>query len=353
MCLSKPTISILMPVYNSEDFLADAITSILEQSYSDFELIIIDDGSTDRSLLIAQKFASSDPRLKIHSLSHVGLACALNFGISISSSEYIARMDADDIAAPERFELQLRQLTQTNADLCGGAIETFGDIKTIRTYPETHDGCVAMALFESPLAHPAVIGKSELFKALQYDVHSENCEDYDLWVRAIKAGYTITNVQPPVLMYRLHGNQVSCKYAYQQNKYALRVRQSIWAHLFPELPDADRQLLIDEVSGDCEIHTLGPDFVKYAQSNSTVHFAEDTFYYYIFKCLIKSRSQYRVVGLRFLKITFILNAKAAKKVYYNFLLFLAKILKIHSRSWHYRVLKRSQLTFIYLARRNH
>lgn len=343
MLRCEPQISVIMPVYNCEAFLADAISSILKQSYRDFELIIMDDGSTDASLLIAQKFASSDPRVKIHSLSHLGLASVLNFGISICSGQYIARMDADDVATSRRFELQLAQLNKTNADLCGGAIETFGNIQSIRTYPEAHAGCVAMALFESPLAHPTVIGKSQLFKALQYDVNSDHCEDYDLWVRAIKAGYTLTNVQAPVLMYRVHSNQVSFKHGSQQNETARGARQSMWTHLLPELGGAKQQKLINEASGKNEIHSLNSHFVKYAISHSTVPLAEDTLYYFIYKCFIKSRSRYTVVGPHFLKITFNLNVKLNKKLYLNIVLFVTKTLGIHSSSWHYHVLKRSAL----------
>ena len=123
---------------------------------------------------------------------------------------------------------QLNQLYKAGADLCGGAIETFGNRKSIRSYPESHAGCVAMALFESPLAHPTAIGKSQLFHSLLYDINMDKCEDYDLWVRAIKNGYKIINVKVPVLKYRLHNNQVSKKHTDQQNKCAKKVRKSLW-----------------------------------------------------------------------------------------------------------------------------
>src|SRR5262245_23577579 len=106
------TISVLMPVYNVDRYLAESIESILNQTYSQFEFIIIDDGSTDRSTQIINAYCSKDSRIKLITRSHMGIASALNDGLRFAVGGYIARMDADDISNPERFNKQITFLTE-------------------------------------------------------------------------------------------------------------------------------------------------------------------------------------------------------------------------------------------------
>src|ERR1700726_1508117 len=103
---SPPTISVLMPVYNAERYVAEAVESILSQTFADFEFIIIDDGSKDRSLAILEEYAARDPRIRLVSRPNTGIVKALNQGLALASGELVARMDADDIAMPERLAKQ-------------------------------------------------------------------------------------------------------------------------------------------------------------------------------------------------------------------------------------------------------
>src|SRR3990172_10052244 len=110
---SSPRISVVMPVYNAELFLASAIESILGQTLPDFEFVIVNDGSTDSSLEIVQEYAATDGRIRLVSRPNTGIVGALNDGLAISQGEFIARMDADDMALPHRFERQLKFLEET------------------------------------------------------------------------------------------------------------------------------------------------------------------------------------------------------------------------------------------------
>ena len=122
--LMTPAVSILMPVYNAQRYLASAVQSVLDQTFSDFEFIIINDGSTDRSEAILQEFASKDPRVKIVSRPNTGLTRALNEALSLARAPLIARMDADDLSLPRRLELQVARFgADHDLVLLGGAYE--------------------------------------------------------------------------------------------------------------------------------------------------------------------------------------------------------------------------------------
>src|SRR5207237_10277673 len=119
--LQAPRVSVLLPVWNGEAFLEQAMESILRQTLSSFELIVIDDGSTDRSAAIAEEFASRDPRMRVLRRPHEGLSAALNAGIAAARGEYVARMDADDISAPDRLRKQVAYLDAHPACVAVGA----------------------------------------------------------------------------------------------------------------------------------------------------------------------------------------------------------------------------------------
>ena len=125
----SPLISVILPVYNAEKYLAEAIDSILNQTFTDFEFIIINDGSTDNSLSILQSYQTQDSRIRLFSRENKGIVMTMNEGIDLARGEWLARMDADDIAMPSRFERQLQHLKETSADICGAWIEFFGNTR--------------------------------------------------------------------------------------------------------------------------------------------------------------------------------------------------------------------------------
>lgn len=207
---SIPTISVALPVYNGESYLREALNSILAQTYTNFELIIIDDGSTDRSLQILNEYEKRDSRIRLITRENRNLATTLNDIIDLSRGKWFARMDQDDIAYPQRFERQLEWLNKTGADICGSWVQLFGSSdKRILKHPQSDEAIKMEMLFSSPFAHPTVMMNTELLKQLRYNKAWEKCEDYDLWERAVHAQWKMTNVQEVLLLYRQHPSQIT------------------------------------------------------------------------------------------------------------------------------------------------
>lgn len=231
-----PIISVAMPVYNGERYLADAIDSILAQTFSNFELIIIDDGSTDGSLQILQRYQKRDARIRLIARENRNLATTLNDIIDLARGKWTARMDQDDVALPNRFERQLEWLAQTGADICGGWVKFFGTSdKRVLKHPQT-DAAIKMALlFGCPFAHPTVMMRTELAKQLRYDKAWEKCEDYDLWEKAARLGCEMTNVPEVLLFYRQHEAQISTATSVRQEELTQKIRRRRWEFVFDSM----------------------------------------------------------------------------------------------------------------------
>lgn len=231
----KPLVSVVMAVFNGEKYLRAAIDSILRQTMDNFELIIVDDGSTDRSLAIVRSYQDARIRV-IENDRNIGLATSLNKGIDAARGMWIARMDADDIALPHRFERQLQWLEETGADICGSWIKLFGTTDTrILKHSQTNDAIKMELLFGTPFAHPSVMMKTELVKQLRYDKIWEKCEDYDLWERAARAGWKMSNVPEVLLLYRQHGAQISTGSSNLQQALAQKIRRRYWEFVFESM----------------------------------------------------------------------------------------------------------------------
>ncbi|MDR7994255.1 glycosyltransferase [Thermosynechococcus sp. TG252] len=200
-----------------------------------FEFIVIDDGSTDGSLSVLRRYAARDPRIRLVSRENRGLVATLNEGIALARGQWIARMDADDVALPDRFEVQLERLQRTGADFCGDAVECFGEWRAVWRYPLSHDACEARLLMDVPFAHPTVIGRRSAFADLGYDSAYTQAQDYDLWQRAWARGYKLVNVPDVVLRYRVHAGQVSARKAADQQSKADSVRKRHWQTLLPNM----------------------------------------------------------------------------------------------------------------------
>jgi len=241
----RPLISVAMPVYNGEQYLAEAIESILAQTFNNFELIIIDDGSTDNSLQILRTYEKRDSRIKLVARENRNLATTLNDIANLALGKWLARMDQDDIALPQRFERQLQWLEQIEADIAGSWVQRFGasDKRLVRL-SETDEAIKMEMLFCSPFAHPSVIMRTSLVKQLCYDKTWEKVEDYDLWERAARAGCKMTNVPEVLLLYRVHDTQISTKTANTQQQLTQQIRQRYWKFVGSSM-QLDRKL-VDE-----------------------------------------------------------------------------------------------------------
>jgi Glycosyltransferases involved in cell wall biogenesis len=209
-----------MSVLNGERWLSQAVESILQQTLEDFEFIIINDGSTDGTRDILAEYASTDGRIRVYHQANLGLISSLNKGCELARGEYIARMDADDVAFPDRFEKQLEFLTRQPAvALLGGGIsevdETGQHLRTL-SFPTTSLAIREHLQHGNCFAHPTVMFKKAAFFELGgYRRAFLHAEEYDLWLRMAEK-YEVANLTVPVLYYRLHPNQVSGRHLAQQ-----------------------------------------------------------------------------------------------------------------------------------------
>jgi hypothetical protein len=220
-------VTVVMPVYNGERFVGDAIESMLSQSWTDFQLLIIDDGSTDDTPALIESYR--DPRVRtVRHAENAGLAASLNEGLERASGRYIARMDADDISLPDRLTRQIEFMNaHPDVGACGTWVEVMGEgIRQRWEYPATHDGIHARLLFDCSMAHPTVMfRRGHLRKArLSYDSSYPCAQDYDLWCRAV-GGLVLANLQEVQLVRRLHGAQVGRRAANEQQVWAGKIRR--------------------------------------------------------------------------------------------------------------------------------
>jgi len=231
-----PLISVQLPVYNAARYVAEAIESILAQTFTDFELIIIDDGSTDDTLPILQRYQAQDARIRLITREHKGIVSTINEGIDLAQGEWSARMDADDIALPYRFERQLQWLAQTDADVCGGWAQFFGmNNSHILKHPQSDAAIKTELLFMSPFANPTVMMKTALIKQLRYAAPFEYAEDYDLWQRATRAHWKMTNMPEVLLQYRQHCAQISSHATLPQQALSRVIRRQAWQQLATQI----------------------------------------------------------------------------------------------------------------------
>lgn len=194
-----------MPVYNGEKTLSEAIDSILHQTFTDFELLIIEGGSNDRSVEIIESY--NDPRIHliVQEEKYTGFAGKLNQGLAIATGEYIARMDCDDISLPNRLLEQVEFLEQNpEIGICGSWIKLFGEKKGIIKYPTTSKEIKVESFFRNPLAHPSVMIRKKKFDEhkLHFDTKYKIVEDYDLWIRCIDY-FSLANLPKVLLNYRV------------------------------------------------------------------------------------------------------------------------------------------------------
>lgn len=209
-------VSVVMSVYNGQKYLSEAIESILNQTYTNFEFIIIDDGSTDNSLEIVQKYAKEDDRIRvIVNEKNIGLAKSLNKGIALARGEYIARMDADDVSLPERFEKQVSFFkSNSNVGLLGTNIKVFSQVDhrlhTHRSYPLDDLDIRWFMFFSPPFCHPTVMFRHSLVHKVEffYSDHFLTAQDYELWSRLL-LHTSSSNLKEALLIYRIHDNQTT------------------------------------------------------------------------------------------------------------------------------------------------
>lgn len=217
-------LSVVLPVRNGQNFIATAISSVLRQSFADFELLVVNDGSTDLTESIVRSF--QDPR--VHLLSNIdkpGIVGALNLGIRSARGKYIARIDHDDIALPDRFEKQYAILSsQPEIGLVGSWARVFGDKNYVLKVPSRGPEILFEMLFRNPILHPTVMFRklwdqgSRGYYADEYAL----AEDFEMWTR-LAVQWEILNLPEALTMYRSHENQVTQHKQYEREKCSQRI----------------------------------------------------------------------------------------------------------------------------------
>jgi glycosyltransferase involved in cell wall biosynthesis len=232
MTARPPAVSVLMPVYNCERFVRQAVASVLGQTAPDFELIVIDDGSTDGSRRIVERLARTDPRVRLISRPNAGLTRTLTEALGLARADLIARMDADDVSARDRFAKQLAYLRAHPECVAVGGRATIIDPDGWTIYPhvppETHEELEAFHLqaVGGGIVHPAVMMRRAALDAVGgYRPEFEPAEDYDLWLRLAEVG-RLHNLTDVLLRYRVHDKNVSHTRAVEQRRAVIRVLAS-------------------------------------------------------------------------------------------------------------------------------
>lgn len=236
-----------MSVHNGEQFLREAIDSILSQTFKDFEFIIINDGSTDHSVEIIRSYA--DPRIRfINNNTNLALPASLNLGLDVAAGEYIARMDADDVSLPERLSRQVSYMDAHPKIAASGTwakdIDADGREFSARC-PPFDERMKSEFWRPSPIVHPSAIIRKAHLGNLRYDTHLPYAQDYDLWL-ALKARHELGNVPEFLLLYRVHpasstsrhrGSQIRSTHEIVSRRLGLKISFTGFQHLLGLLPE--------------------------------------------------------------------------------------------------------------------
>lgn len=228
--IKTPLLSVVMSVYNGERYLEEAISSILKQSFRDFEFIIINDGSTDSTVSILNKYR--DPRIKIITQKNMGLVASLNTGIKLAKGKYIARQDADDRSEPERLTRQVEFLKNNPGVVAvGSSMNVMDSTSKIKHRHSVllHDAEIREEiLVRSPFAHGSVIFLRDVaIKSGLYRQSYWPAEDYDLWLRISESGQ-LANVDEFLYTYREHDEGISAKNNSSQVHRSEIIRSDAW-----------------------------------------------------------------------------------------------------------------------------
>jgi glycosyltransferase involved in cell wall biosynthesis len=213
--MQQHAISIILPAYNAAKYIEQTIDSLLKQTFTDFELLVIDDGSTDNTINIIEKF--TDQRITLlKNEQNLGLVKTLNKAAKLANGKYIARMDADDIALPNRLALQKQYLDEHSNIAAVAGWKIFIDeqgkeqgIWELDRKTNTANEIRKALVVKNCIAHPTVMIRTDILQQFLYHENQKNIEDYDLWLRLTANGLQIEKVQQPVLLYRVHGSSVT------------------------------------------------------------------------------------------------------------------------------------------------
>lgn len=259
-----------MPVHNSALYVEKSIHSLLQQTYRDFEFVIIDDGSTDGTLDIIKRINDSRIKVTVHQ-NNIGLVASLNEGLSLCSGEYIARMDGDDIALLHRLERQVAFMdANPHIGVCGGQAQfmnSLGIPSNITTKPLCHEAIKSWQLFHCTFVHPTVMYRKSVLdgNGIRYLPYA-HAEDYEIWNRLAEVT-RLANLPEVLLHYRVHTGQVSSMYQHVQEESAERIRRNQFGRIGLDPTYEEYQTHLDFCHFRIRIH----DHERYTRSLAWAH----------------------------------------------------------------------------------
>lgn len=287
----KPDISVIMSVYNGEEYLAETIESILNQTFTNWELIVINDCSKDSTPEILSVFANKDKRIKVYTNEvNLKLPASLNKAISLSEGKYIARMDADDICLPNRLEKQYKFMEENDdVDLSSCRF------MTLKNGVYASGGCGGrcdnealhtMLLVSNPILHPGVFAKAEVMKKFNYDTSLTCTEDLELWTRMAMNDIKIEILPEVLLIYRLHDKQITSTTLERQHTEVLKIQNIYYSNVASVMDDEMQKFYINGIY--FREDTIVSEFIKYSKwlkKHTAENFDKSTVNYALFEIL--------------------------------------------------------------------
>ena len=273
-------VTVLMPTYNVAPYVKEAIESVLRQTYRDFELLVVDDASTDDTLAVVRSI--DDPRIRIAAFdNNVGLAENLNRGLALINTEYVARMDGDDIAEPFWLEKEVAVLdSHPEIGICSGGFERFGTVKSLVRFPERHEDCMANMLFECSVIVPTF--RMSLYRdhGLRYSTDAFPAEDYRFWAECMRVT-KIYNLQETLFHYRMHPTQICTARREEQQRKVAEVRRYMLEWLSPDFSEEEKnyytgQFMAPQIASQQDYNERRGFCKKMIEKNRSVgHFDEE------------------------------------------------------------------------------
>lgn len=280
-----------MSVYNGEEYLAEAIESVIKQTFKNWELIIINDCSNDSTAEILADFSQRDERIKVHTNEvNLRLPTSLNKAISLCTGKYIARMDADDICLPERFEKQYRFMEE-NSDVSLSSCRFMTVKNGVYSSGGAGGRCdsaalKAMLLVSNPILHPGVIARAEIMKKFNYDTTLTCTEDLELWTRMARNNQKLQILPECLLIYRLHDKQITSTTLERQHTEVSKIEQKYYSALFEKM---DEEMLKFYIGGIYFKENADVDefleYAKWLKNAAKKHFPLSDINYALFEIL--------------------------------------------------------------------
>ncbi len=266
MSAESPLLSVFMPTFNGARFVRQAVESVLDNGFSDLEIVLVDDASSDDTVSILETIRHPAVRI-VRNAANIGVAMSRSRGVCLLRGRYMGLLDQDDLAIAGRFARQIERLeSKDGPDIIGGAVECFGDTTATIAYLATDAQIRAGLLFNTSLANPAITMKLAPLREgrIAYRPEAGPAADYALWVDAMLAGMRLENLAVPVTRYRRHRDSMTASMPFERfGVHNIELRRRVAAAHFPGMCETEREALVDAISRNL---TGGPRWQQSAQA---------------------------------------------------------------------------------------